>query len=184
MPGTAVAFPGASTTYGQAANDDAFRSPVFTVAFWSKANPAGGHECPVGARFKDPPDAGDGGWTTYYYNGQFLYWVSTGGGGWGTIEVPIDSAWHHFTCVYDGAQMHLYIDGVETAGSPVSSTYRPDSTETMMIGRNPQGFPLTGSVDDIQFYTRALSADQALTLYQNPGSTIADETPVGDWMLY
>ncbi|MCG8462071.1 MAG: LamG domain-containing protein, partial [Holophagales bacterium] len=76
-----------------------------------------------------------------------------------------DGLWHHVAGVYDGSTIRLYVDGTleksATVGAETIST-----SATLHLGQNWQGgsFLLTGQLDDVRVYSRALSAPEIATL--------------------
>jgi hypothetical protein len=69
-----------------------------------------------------------------------------------------DNNWHHIAGVYDGSEAALYIDGVLDTAIPCTGQIN-SSTYNLFIGDNSQmrGRYLTGLVDDVRIYSRALS---------------------------
>jgi hypothetical protein len=80
------------------------------------------------------------------------------GGNLNATTIVITDTWRHAALVYDGSNKIIYIDGVEDAR--VASTGSINvSTYNLYIGENSQqtGRYLTGLVDDVRIYNRALS---------------------------
>jgi hypothetical protein len=70
-----------------------------------------------------------------------------------------DDQWHHLTLVLDGSTGHVYVDGVEENSFQASPNF--SANDLWSIGQEwdsggPSGF-LTGIVDDVQIYNRALT---------------------------
>jgi hypothetical protein len=119
----------------------------------------------------------------------FSAWQPTAGGGdglWigttsgGTVRWRVNgnqfvqagntnNQWQHFTCVYNGSQLQIYRNGQLISATNVSGNVRILSTIEM--GRNTQGNSgaqeLTGRLDEFRVYERALTAQEAFTLYQD-----------------
>jgi hypothetical protein len=93
----------------------------------------------------------------------------------GGIEVPV-SEWHHVCGTYDGANIRLYVDGVEDPESPVvySGSINTNSWE-VLIGENAErpGREWDGLIDDVRIYSYALSEEEIKALYagRGPGPT-------------
>jgi putative lipoic acid-binding regulatory protein len=115
----------------------------------------------------------DGGPVT---NGISAYWWNSGG----TNKVGVHSnnnvltagVWSHITVTYDASQAQnnrftIYVNGVDvTARADVSSTgtLAAINPTNIRIGSNqPFGEYLNGSVDEIRFYKRLLSAGEVVT---------------------
>lgn len=85
---------------------------------------------------------------------------------------PNDTAWHHVVMTYDGSSVasgvNMYVDGVSKTRTTVDDTLS-DTTLTdrpLNIGAyNNAGNRFNGPIDDVRIYNRALSAAEALNLY-------------------
>jgi hypothetical protein len=91
----------------------------------------------------------------------------------GTGDLP-ENAWVHAAAVYDGANMHLYLNGalVGSLGKTGSLTGNPSAS--VWIGGNPPGSterPWAGGIDEVRIYDRALSAGEIQVL-PPPGSGV------------
>jgi len=104
-------------------------------------------------------------------------WNPTGGTMISGCTTPddsiLDAGWHHVVATYDGSQtsagMRIYLNG---ASVPVSaSTYAYGNASTivspseMRLGDDGTNDYLDATIDDFRFYNRAISANQALSLY-------------------
>lgn len=77
--------------------------------------------------------------------------------------------WHHIVCVYDGAKLSIYIDGVKDANETSKTGNIPsDPSPELWIGTGddifPFGqwtYPFTGKIDEVRTYNRALSAGRS-----------------------
>ena len=70
-----------------------------------------------------------------------------------------DDAWHHVALTYDGKVIALYVDGKkEHELTPQSPLAKND--HDLWIGGRPEGVAATGIIDEVRFYTRALSAEE------------------------
>ena len=99
------------------------------------------------------------------------YAITTSGGGGeqqlnraGNLSTGV---WHHLAVTLSGSTGVLYVDGVP-ANTNLSMTLKPSSlgsTTQNYIGKSQYTDPyLTGSVDDLRIYSRALSATEVATL--------------------
>ena len=80
----------------------------------------------------------------------------------------------------------LYVDGAFQSQYPDQGLPNvPDGTPLLFGGLNQSG-PInlyTGLIDDVQFYSSALSDSQINYLYQHPGSTIPVPIPATIYLL-
>jgi len=84
--------------------------------------------------------------------------------------------WSHFTAVYDGTTIQLYLDG-EAVGAPAPASGSISATAgEMLIGDEANNSaPFQGRLDDIALWGRALTAAEIETVYEaslpNPTAT-------------
>jgi len=76
------------------------------------------------------------------------------------------AGWHHYVGIYDGANLRLYMDGVEV-GTPValSGVINQFDTTAFKIAHTTTGYNPSVSIDDVAVYNRALSAEEVLGRY-------------------
>ncbi len=86
-----------------------------------------------------------------------------------------DNVWHHVAATYDGAQLGLYVDGVQVATKSIVL----DTTGTdFAIGQSisqPGREPFAGSLSDVRIYNRVLTAAE-LTAAASLGANGNPET--------
>lgn len=88
-----------------------------------------------------------------------------------------DGVLRHFVITWNGTTTanaaKLYIDGVLNAQATASDTESTASTNNMIMGvsANNSSYPLTGSLDDISIFSRALTTAEVLTLYREQSSS-------------
>jgi hypothetical protein len=72
--------------------------------------------------------------------------------------------WHHVAFVWTGADKLGYLDGKLVASHAVGVGF--DATSPLFVGADdiPAGFFLDGTIDDVVFYTRPLSATEITQL--------------------
>jgi len=77
--------------------------------------------------------------------------------------------WQHFCCVYDGAFLRIYQNGI-SIGTPVANTGNVvTNANKLQIGAyGESGLYWTGRLDNVQVWNRALSADEVRLLYASP----------------
>jgi hypothetical protein len=96
------------------------------------------------------------------------------------VEAGItNNEWQHFVCVYNGANIRIFRNGVQIALTPASGQVQILSDFEM--GHNTQGGPAqqyNGKMDDFRVYNRALGANEAMTLYN--GGLVSNNGPLCD----
>ena len=118
-----------------------------------------------------------------FENGKYRWFVNTSGGYsnsslGGTAPT---GQWIHMVGTYDGTTVTLYVNGALQFSTPHSGTFGSDTTG-IAIGVNHNSAahqpddPFSGKVDDVNVYSYALSAQEALQLYQSAPSSSGDST--------
>jgi hypothetical protein len=115
-------------------------------------------------------------WETILAKGDNSYRLSRGGGTgdathfgvsgtsadyFNGTTIVTDDQWHHIAGVFNGTQAMIYIDGVlDTAVASTGSINV--SSYALYIGENSQatGRHLTGLIDDVRLYNKALSLEE------------------------
>jgi hypothetical protein len=148
-------------------NAPCFNAPQYTIAAWTKLKHTGDYQYIAwkgGPAFPEEKTCR-----------RLDLWVETDGavngilhdkdGGEnrvaGTKDVA-DDTWHHVALTYCGKVATLYIDGKKEAEEkpPALATCDHD----LWIGARPEGVCATGIIDEVRFYTRALTAAEIAAL--------------------
>jgi tetratricopeptide (TPR) repeat protein len=80
--------------------------------------------------------------------------------------------WHQVVGTYDGANVRLYVDGVEDSNSPIANSRGISSNdEPVYIGGNSESTARfwNGLIDDVRIYNYALSKAEVKELYAGRG---------------
>ncbi|MGE0076239.1 MAG: PKD domain-containing protein [Bacteroidales bacterium] len=87
--------------------------------------------------------------------------------------------WFHMTLTFDGSTCKVYVNGVQTASSSVTS-FTP-GTSSLNIGRRSEGnYPFSGIIDEVRVWNTALTQAEIITDMSN--SLTGSET--GLYMYY
>jgi Tol biopolymer transport system component len=121
------------------------------------------------------------GYALEFSGSNVIFWVYVNGGGWkasASQSVPL-GAWSHVAGVYDGTTVRLYVNG-SPVGSPTSASGGiVASNQDLNLGRDP--FNTTrlyhGLIDEVEFFSRALSAAEIQALYAAGGAGHCPVTP-------
>ncbi|MBC7862405.1 MAG: T9SS type A sorting domain-containing protein [Bacteroidia bacterium] len=85
-----------------------------------------------------------------------------------TSPVLVFNTWYHVTCTYDGTDMKLYLNGVLLNTLPYTGTMT-SNTSDFIVGMNQVGGNrLAGDINDVRFYSRALSQSEITILQTLP----------------
>jgi hypothetical protein len=75
--------------------------------------------------------------------------------------------WYYFTGVFDGSTIYLYVDGVLNGRGTFATPWR--GLGHTFVGRSkfmgPYGDYVTGAIDEVRIYSRALTASEIQALY-------------------
>ena len=187
--GTLVSAPTATAGhYGDANNARLFNgtSQYISVPYTTNAyNPSGDYSISVwvnpsnvsgakGIISRDSPN----GITPYliYQNGAtYLFYSSSNGSSWDissgqSLGVATANTWSHLVIVRSGNTYYAYQNGVQTA-TWTSAALPWVNTYPFNIGRYyPGGSYFAGSIDEVMYYNRALSANEVAGLYNQLSS--------------
>jgi hypothetical protein len=100
-----------------------------------------------------------------------------------TVAITNDSEFVHLVVTRNRTtgEKKIYVNGAFDV-SATGSTELLDTDTTLRIGSN-NGKGLQGAMDEIQFYEGVLSDSEIAFLYNNPGSTVPDDTGGGSGQL-
>ncbi len=154
--GSALIFNGSShyidTGYGQGI-DPSINPHTFSI--WARSNDIG-----KSAMFLAPTSLiGD---TRAYFATYNTKWsMGIQNNGWGNGVIDVTNQWTHVTISMNGSTASMYING-EFSHSKSYSSYSFSTNFNIARGN---GYHWNGVVDDVRFYSRALSASEVSTLY-------------------
>jgi chitodextrinase len=75
----------------------------------------------------------------------------------GSAKVSLN-AWTHLATTYDGAAVRIYVNGVQAGSTPQTGAITLSTNPLRMGGDSVWGEYLTGLIDEVRVYNRALSA--------------------------
>ncbi len=118
-----------------------------------------------------------------FENGRYRWFVNTSGGYSNSSlgGAAPTGQWIHMVGTYDGSNVILYVNGAQQFSTKQSGTFGSDTTG-IAIGANHNSAahlpddPFSGKVDDVKIYSYALSAQEALQLYQSAPTSSGDST--------
>ena len=189
--GNAISFSNADNTLlsrVHGADDDlpANKHDSFTVSFWSKVQGNGQNDLRL---FSESNTLG---------NNTPLFNIGTrNNGSDGTIDIyirgagptvghifstaePFDGEWHHVVFVQDNLERSIYVDGVlddlAIAAKPDSGWDNLNATTIGGILRGTASHWVTGLIDEVAIWKRALSGEETALLHSEGVPTAAPDT--------
>jgi len=168
----------------------------FSVEFWAKPRQyVTNFACAVSSIDETQNGAESRfGWILYEGDtNQRLFRVGNAGGyvaelHGGSVQ---SNVWQHVAGVYDGTNVTLYLNGTNAVGPTAASGYRPNTNEAvpLCLGATSLGtYTFDGSLDELAFYTNALSSNTVSAHYHAAttnnagyGNQILASHPVGYW---
>lgn len=126
-----------------------------------------------------PHATGDYGFLETNSAGSHLFWgvrsTAAAQTSFRDYTVSVASGWHHIAVVKTAAgdNGNLYVNGVLQSSYTGQLYDQPTATTDLYFGKySSAGLELNGNLDDIRFYDRALSADEAKAVYREPGAIL------------
>ena len=160
------------TTLGDDLGDN--YSGSFSVSFWAKNSENDGSNNDGVHELNGAGDSNHGTHAAYYFNSTIRFALD--GNAWYRACDLVGVEWHHFVMVYTAgseSDSKVYIDGLEVSGT-TSGTFPAAADldfagDTLHLGLHyAAATDLNGSISDWKFFKIALTAAQALELYQKP----------------
>lgn len=153
----------------------------FTIAAWIKSPATSGSWHVIAAKEARNPTGRNYG-IFGHVNDGYIHYSFTSGGGWKSYNAPTnvtDGAWHHVAATYERPNFKLYIDG-ELDAEQAPDT-EPDSTGSPLYigGCDIGNYWMTGIIDEVVLYDRALSPEELSELIQEGIATVTPVEPAG-----
>lgn len=161
----------------------------FSVSLWYRCMGSFTDRSAYGGSAAGPALIGNKNWASGGNNGWIIAcnadgsvkWNYKGSGG-SRLDTTLspkenaDNSWHHILVVHDrGGQASFYVDGVKLAAAP--SLVGQGSVETgspVVIGADSVGnYRLSGDLDEVALWTRALTDEEAAMVYQQGQKNIS-----------
>ncbi len=135
-----------------------------TICFWAKSATAGVTSQLIFGYIARPPA------NRFYvgYDRKGVLSLGLAGSGWGAEsgDVRLDTEWHHYAIVYDGAKMGLYLDGkhccVKQGSVQEGGRY---FIGTLCSAGEPYGTGFRGAVDEFIMFGRVLSLQEITRVF-------------------
>lgn len=143
---------------------------AFSIEAWVQlqALPAGGSISTVAGYFFNDANGSEGWGLSVQNNGgiEFYRYLSNAGDTVATAAntMPIGQ-WTHIVGTYDGATMTLYVNGASVGSLASTKSISAGTSVTFQLAHDNTGSQLTGMVDEVAVYTKALSASSVQAHY-------------------
>ncbi len=152
------------TSFGSFVSDD-LGGNKFSFSMWVNASGLGGTQLVFGQGVGSPLFGLilQDGTLSWFADGDFDFMSDA--------TIP-ENETHHLAASYDDNEGNpivvLYFDGVEVARKEGAVTLDPD-IDPWYIGSFEGGLGFSGRIDDVQVYSRVLTADEVKGIYDTPG---------------
>jgi len=91
--------------------------------------------------------------------------------------IPV-SGWSHLAMTYDGANVRLYVNGVQVASKVQTGAIQTNGSALRIGGNVPYGEYFQGIIDEVRVYNRAISVSEILADMQLPiGTSVRNTAP-------
>jgi Concanavalin A-like lectin/glucanases superfamily len=89
------------------------------------------------------------------------------------------NTWTHLVGTYDGANVRLYVNGIEASNSPQAATGTSALNGTFYAGMHYSAInSFNGRIDELRLYSRALSQADVTALFQFTGDAVRKKMAV------
>ena len=179
--GKALEFPGQGDSYVTIPHADVFDSDPYTITAWIKLHTPNWQYLvwkngtvwpePHKKRHMDI-------WLNIAGNAEVMWHRedATEGRVSGTTML-LDDAWHHIAVVYDGSTVKLYVDGVPDGESDSGEKIVVNGEDPLWIGARPGNVAANGIIDEVGFFTTALSANDVRDVMTKGLVGLSEVTP-------
>jgi len=152
---------------GALASGTSFGSTQFTAAMWIYTTVSG-----ASAQFLSNQDDSTVGWNLHLTSGDLGFSVEGTDYDLTTYTMPT-STWIHVALTYDGTSFNFYINGF--LEKSVATSYTPGSSGLGIGGGFSSGLTtgLSGLIDDVGFWTKALSTQEILLIFKRQSPAYA-----------
>ena len=175
--GRSLKFSGNKDSYVHIPHDDVFNADPYTFVAWVKLKPAAWHYIVWrnGDVWPEPKEVRH--LDIWVHEDGFPVFMWNAGKEKGQIDgkaIVTDDQWHHIAKVYDGKSIKMFVDGKLDNEKPSGGTL--DTNESpIWIGAYPGGIAAIGLLDEVGFFTTALSENE---LNDVMGTGLADYAAV------
>lgn len=168
--GSAIRFSGKSDSYIRIPHRDVFNAASYTFVAWVKLKPASwqyivwrnGDVWPESEEVRHID--------IWIHDAGYPVFMWTAGQHKGQLDgktVITDDTWHHIAKVYNGDKVMMFIDGLLEDQTASGGTL--DTNESpIWIGARPGGIAATGLIDEVGFFTQALT-EAEINVVKNSG---------------
>lgn len=162
-------------------DDNALDLEEFTIAAWVNIPKVSGAWQIIASKEHRGPTGRNYGLFGHINSGVVHYSFTTNSG-WKSFDaktVVTDGDWHHVAGTYDGSDFKLYLDGAVDA--QVSPGTKPDNHDNFLFigGCDIGNYWMTGTIDEVVLYERALSEQELNELIEDGMSVALDVQPGG-----
>jgi hypothetical protein len=179
--GNGIKFPGKGDSYVTIPHKEYMDADAYTFVAWTKLDAASyqyiawkdGVVWPE-LHLKRHIDI----WINNTHNPIFMWHADGGEGRLDGKKTIADSAWHHIAKWYDGKTIRMYIDGALDGEADSKGKLLKNGEDPLWIGARPGDVAATGIIDEVGFFTKALSeAELKTAMNQSLNILAAVESP-------
>lgn len=183
--GKGLEFPGQGDSYVTIPYQSVLDSDPYTITAWTKLKNTGDYQYIAwqnGLTWPEPhamrhTDI----WVMNTPGNVVIMWSFEGGGAYGRVDgktVVADDTWHHVAKSSDGDTMRLFIDGNLDGEAPVGGKLVENGEDPLWIGARPGNVAATGVIDEVGFFTEALSEEELKKVMSGGLEVLASVEPV------
>ncbi len=167
--GGALQFPGNGENYVRIDHDDVFNADPYSFVAWTKLNAASWQYVVWrnGDVWPEPKEVRH--LDIWIHDADFPVFMWNAEQGQGRIDgktIVADGTWHHIAKIYDGKKVQMFIDG-KLDGEKASGGALVQNKSPIWIGARPGPVTASGLIDEVGFFTKALSEAQLNDVMDN-----------------
>lgn len=85
---------------------------------------------------------------------------------------------YHIAVAYSPSKISVYVDAAEVVAKEDPFPLNVSENVSFFAGSYGPALPVSGRMDDLQYYSQALSPESIQILFDNPGSNLGDKTDI------
>ena len=160
--GKGLEYAGAGDSYVSIPHHDVMDSDPYTITAWVRLQPASWQYIAWKNGLTWPEPHTKRHIDIWVSNNHFvvIMWSVEGVAAYGRVDgkaIVANGSWHHVAKSSDGKTMRLFIDGKLDGENPIGGKLVVNGEDPLWIGARPGNVAATGVIDEVGFFTKALS---------------------------
>lgn len=179
--GNAIKFPGKGDSYVSIPHKDYMDADAYTFVAWTKLEAVSWQYIAWKDGLVWPEQHLKRHIDIWVHDADYPVFMWHAEGGEGRLDgkkIIADGTWHHIAKWYDGKKVRLYIDGVMDGETDSKGKILVNGEDPLWIGARPGDVAATGIIDEVGFFTKALSESELKTAMNQSLTVLAGVEPL------